>query len=253
MAFGSVAALYDEARPPFPDAALDALMAGAGLTSGSHVLEVGAGTGKATAALAARGLTITALEPSAEMAALARHNCDGWPVEVLETEFEHFSGPAPYAAVICANAWHWIDHATRYRHAHDALAPGGSLAALWLFPDWSRCALREPLAEVYRVTVPELAPEFPMHPRSEPTRLAGDWRVETLGNDLFVAPQTVTIASELVLSAEAYIDLLCTHQDHILLGTERREALLTGVAATIDRTGAIALPTITYACVARRC
>lgn len=262
LAFGGVAALYDAARPPFPQAAIETLIVAARLGAGARVLEVGAGTGKATAPLAARGLSITALEPSAEMAALARRNCARWPaVRVIETEFERFEPPAPYAAVICANAWHWIDHETRHRRAHEALAPGGALAALWLFPDWSRCELREPLAEAYRTTVPELAPEFPMHPASVPTRLAGDWHAETLaagaqarmGAPLFVDPEVVTVPSSLTLTADRYADLLCTHQDHILLPAEQRAALLERVtAAIVHAGGTIALPTITYACVARR-
>jgi trans-aconitate methyltransferase len=66
-----VAELYDRARPSYPAGAIDALLAHGALAPGDRVIEVGAGTGKATELLAARGLRVLALEPSAEMAAVA--------------------------------------------------------------------------------------------------------------------------------------------------------------------------------------
>lgn len=45
-----------------------------GADRGAPVLEVGAGTGKATLALAERGLAVTCLEPDPRMAAVLRSN-----------------------------------------------------------------------------------------------------------------------------------------------------------------------------------
>ena len=49
--FGAVAELYDRARPSYPEALIDALLAG----GAERVLDVGCGTGIAGALLAARG------------------------------------------------------------------------------------------------------------------------------------------------------------------------------------------------------
>src|SRR5215470_6380795 len=65
--FGVAAADYDRYRPRYPDALVDDVVA---MLPGRDVLEVGAGTGIATAAFAARGLAMTCVEPDAEMAAL---------------------------------------------------------------------------------------------------------------------------------------------------------------------------------------
>jgi SAM-dependent methyltransferase len=64
--FGGVADTYDRARPGWPAVAIGWLLGGEPL----DVLDLGAGTGKLTAALLAAGHRVTALEPSAGMRAV---------------------------------------------------------------------------------------------------------------------------------------------------------------------------------------
>src|SRR5215467_12747417 len=63
--FDSVAGLYEQARPGYADAALDWTLP----DTARRVLDLGAGTGKLTAALVARGLDVVAVEPSPAMLA----------------------------------------------------------------------------------------------------------------------------------------------------------------------------------------
>ena len=170
------------------------MIAHGGLRPRDRVVEVGAGTGKATALLAERGLHVLALEPSTPMAAVARaRHAGNASVRIVETELERWTPPARPAerarAVISANAWHWIDPEVRYVQARAALVTGGTLAALWTFPDWSRCAVRDRLRDVYAEAAPSLGADFPMHPASRPTRLAGDWKAEIATSDGFGEPR----------------------------------------------------------------
>ena len=55
LVFGEVAEQYDRARPTYPDAVFTDALAYAAFVDGERVLEVGAGTGKATAGWAAAG------------------------------------------------------------------------------------------------------------------------------------------------------------------------------------------------------
>jgi ubiquinone/menaquinone biosynthesis C-methylase UbiE len=57
--FGSVAEQYDRARPEYPQEIYDDLAELAALEPGSRVLEIGPGSGKATAELARRGYSVT--------------------------------------------------------------------------------------------------------------------------------------------------------------------------------------------------
>src|SRR5204862_6340857 len=68
LVFGEVAEMYQQARPTYPAGLYDAIAELAGTSPGDRVLEVGAGTGKATEGFVDRGYAVTAVEPSAEMA-----------------------------------------------------------------------------------------------------------------------------------------------------------------------------------------
>jgi SAM-dependent methyltransferase len=124
--FGSLADLYDTARPDYPPALTDAILAYCGGVPAS-VAEIGAGTGKGTAVLAALGAPLTCVEPDPRMAALLRTRYPQAAVHV--GEFERWSPPPGGVGVLaCAMAWHWLDPATRNPYARRALAPGGTLA-----------------------------------------------------------------------------------------------------------------------------
>src|ERR1700722_6331460 len=59
--------VYERARPEYPAEAVAPLEARAGITPGSRVLDLAAGTGKLTRQLHADGATCLAVEPSGSM------------------------------------------------------------------------------------------------------------------------------------------------------------------------------------------
>jgi SAM-dependent methyltransferase len=124
--FGEVAALYDDVRPDYPDAVRQAILDYAGGRPGP-IVELGAGTGKATELLLHLQPRITAIEPDERMAAVLRAK---YPqVEVVNATFEEWTAPAGRAGLIaCASAWHWLDPGIRHHRAAEALKPGGVLA-----------------------------------------------------------------------------------------------------------------------------
>jgi SAM-dependent methyltransferase len=130
--FDEAAELYDRARPGYPPAVFDDLAALAGLGPGARVLELGAGTGKATVPLAGRGYAVVAVELGPHLAAVARRNLAGFPAaRVVVAAFEDWPLPAePFDAVVAATAFAWIDPAVRVTRAAAALRPGGALATI---------------------------------------------------------------------------------------------------------------------------
>jgi SAM-dependent methyltransferase len=130
--FNEVPELYDRVRPTYPDELFADLVAITGMDRHSSVLEVGCGTGQATRSLAALGYHVTAIEPGAEMAALARQRLAAFgSVEVENSTFEEWDdGGRRFDVLVAASAWHWVDPLIGWRRAHDVLVPGGWLALL---------------------------------------------------------------------------------------------------------------------------
>jgi SAM-dependent methyltransferase len=128
--FDEDAERYDRARPTYPSALIDELLALTGVGPGSRVLEVGPGTGQLTVPLAACGSEIVAVELGSRMAAVAQRNLARFPTaKVVVCAFEDWPLPAdPFDLVVSATAWHWIDPAVRVTKAADALRPDGALA-----------------------------------------------------------------------------------------------------------------------------
>jgi ubiquinone/menaquinone biosynthesis C-methylase UbiE len=114
--FGTVADVYDRARPGWPAAAIEWLLGPEPL----DVLDLGAGTGKLTAALLAAGHRVTALEPSAgmrdvlaERLARAERRSEakvGGEVTIVDGRAEElpFDGDS-FDAVVAGSAFHWFD------------------------------------------------------------------------------------------------------------------------------------------------
>jgi SAM-dependent methyltransferase len=256
LVFGEIAELYDRHRPAYPEAVVDDLVELAGLEAGSPVLEIGAGTGKATSMFAARGLRVLAVEPSAEMAAVARRVCAGYRgVRIEQADFERWD-PAgrQFPLLFAAQAWHWVEPAVGFAKAAGVLSPGGVLAAFWNRPLWARAPLREVVLEAYQRVAPELLDETdPIHPASSPPRDAEEWQAGIAAADGLGDAESRDYEWSETYSAAAYAALLQTHSTVRVLDPDRRAALVAAVAQAIESHGdRLELPIVTRLCLARR-
>ncbi len=126
VSFGAGADIYERARPTYPDAAVDWLVP----ARARRVVDLGAGTGKLTRSLVARGLDVTAVEPSAGMLDQLRLAVPG--ATALPGSAEAIPLPDGSVDLIAvAQAWHWFDAARAAAEAARVLRPGGSLAQIW--------------------------------------------------------------------------------------------------------------------------
>ncbi|MDH6137303.1 SAM-dependent methyltransferase [Kitasatospora sp. MAA4] len=135
--FGAVAAEYDRARPSYPAQLFDEIerLTGRPL-KGADVLDVGAGTGIATRLLHERGARVTAVEPSAGMAARLHAVSPGIPLVKGDGNELPFHD-ATADLITYAQAFHWTDPARSIPEALRVLRPGGALALIWNLKDRS--------------------------------------------------------------------------------------------------------------------
>jgi len=122
--FGAWADEYDDWRPTYPDAAVDWHVP----PDGSHVAEIGAGTGKLTDRLVERCLELDVVEPDGRMLGIIsqRHprlrtyetGATSLPLSVSSVD-----------AVLVADAWHWFPKGKPLRRWPARSGPTAGLAA----------------------------------------------------------------------------------------------------------------------------
>lgn len=130
--FDEVPDLYDRVRPGYPEELFADLATVTRMDEASAVLEVGCGTGQATRSLAALGCSVTAIEPGAGLAALARQRLASFGNVTVETStFEEWDDRRRrFDVLLAASAWHWVDPSIGWRRAHELLRTGGWVALL---------------------------------------------------------------------------------------------------------------------------
>ena len=136
--FGGFAEEYDRVRPGYPDAAVDWLLP----PGARQVVDLGAGTGKLTASLLARGLEVIAVEPDPAMLAVLRRT---HPAAVaLQAGADALPlTDASADAVVVGQAWHWFPKEAAAAEVRRVLRPGGWLALAWNTPVWHSAQVEE--------------------------------------------------------------------------------------------------------------
>jgi SAM-dependent methyltransferase len=139
MSFGTIAAEYDRLRSGPPEAAIDWLLP----ANPEVVVDLGAGTGLLSRALARQVPRVIAVEPDERMAAVLRARDP-----VIEVAI-----PLPDASadgLFISSAWHWMDPERTVPEIARVLRDGGRFGVIWTSRDrevdWIRelNRLREP-------------------------------------------------------------------------------------------------------------
>ncbi|MFC4112026.1 class I SAM-dependent methyltransferase [Nonomuraea zeae] len=146
--FGHDAERYDRARPRYPQAMVDRIVAA---SPGPDTLDVGCGTGIEARQFREAGCKILGVEPDARMAEFARRS--GIEVEVATFEAWDPAG-RDFDAVIAGTAWHWVNPVEGATKTAQVLRPGGRWAAFWNVFQLP-ADLQETFAAVTRRVIPD--------------------------------------------------------------------------------------------------
>ena len=224
--FSQVSAAYERGRPAYPPECLQHLRGALGLRHGSRVLELGAGTGKFTRALASAVIDPLALEPLPAMRALLR---DSQPeVPLLGGVAEAIPlRDGSLDAVVAAQAFHWFRPEPTVRELARVLRDGGGVGLLWNIRDetvpWQRELSRR--LEPYR---PAGVPSVKEHAWQEAFRHTPDF--DPLSVRSFPSEQSGDV--------EMFVDRIRSVSFVAILPSAPREALLTEMKELAARAAA---------------
>lgn len=231
--FDTAAEAYARYRPAYPAELIETLLARSGIGAGAQVLEIGCGTGKATAQLAGRGFDLLALDPGEQLLAVARRELAGDPqIRFACSRFEDWPAPsAQFDLVLSAQAFHWLDTAIACPAIARTLKPGGWLALLWHTDDWGETPIRLALDRIYAEFMPRTAPPADMARRAEHCVAA------LLASGRFGPPEVHVACWTQTFTSERYLGLLSSFSDHICLPDRQREALFAAIRQAIEDQG----------------
>jgi len=230
--FGADPERYDRARPRYPQAMVERIVAA---SPGPDVVDVGCGTGIAARQFEAAGCRVLGVEPDERMAQWARRR--GLEVDVATFETWDPAGRA-FDAVVSGQSWHWVDPVAGTAKAAQALRPGGRLAVFWNV-DQPPPELAHAFAEVYHRAIPD-------------SLAAGRWK--TTGSDAysmlctraadgirqagaFTDPQQWQFDWQRSYARDEWLDQLPTQGGHNQFPPATLEQVLAGIGAAIDTMG----------------
>lgn len=252
--FGVDPERYDRARPRYPGALVEWIVAA---SPGVDVLDVGCGTGIAARQFHAAGCTVLGVDPDARMAEFARRT--GVAVEVETFEAWDPAGRT-FDAVVAGQAWHWVDPVAGTAKAAQVLRPGGRLA-VFAHVFEAPPEVTEAFTAVYR----RLAPDSPLNlsrtDKAQPARTALDvYRagfakaadgIRQAGG--FGEPEQLRFDGERSYTRDEWLDHLPTTGALTQLPPDDLAEVLDSVGAAIDRIGGgFTMPYTTLAVTAAR-
>lgn len=220
----------------------------------ASLLEIGAGTGKATAlfaeSAAAAGWRLTCVEPDPEMASLLERKLRpygrlSW--QLMPTSFEQFASGSSerFDLVYAAQSWHWMKAESRVRLAASLLRPGRCLALLWNIAFAPEPELVARLERAYSAALGDdvaawrerLGPLYclPAAGRADPG--VARYVAEIDSSKLF-GPVTLSRSPwSRTYASHEWLSLLQTQSDHRMLEAERLREVVSQVGRVLDASG----------------
>jgi SAM-dependent methyltransferase len=244
--FGEVAEDFDRVRLRYPDDLVDDVLSYSGRAgTRRRALEVGAGTGKATLAFAARSVPIVALEPDEAMAAVLAHRIARvGEVRVVRCRFEDYVPDEAFGLLYAADAWHWTEPDLRWLRAEQALVPGGTLALFWNRDRIDDSSLRNAMVGV----LAEIAPAVVIRDSPpEPDRLLN----EGPGSELAQRTEFGDVIgriypSRLIIPGVDYLTYMSTRSQIRMQTEPTRKRLFAAMADVFSRDVPVAVHSVLY-------
>jgi SAM-dependent methyltransferase len=217
LTFGAHADAYERTRPAWPEEAACWLVPeGAEL-----VVELGAGTGKLTRAVAELGVRVVAVEPDPRMLAVLR----GLDLEGVEGSAEAIPfGDAVADAVVAGSSIHWFELEQALPEIHRVLRPGGRFGFGWNHRDDRHAAIARMGEAVYTAQARLRGPRW----------RGRDWAADLTESELFRDVEQALFAHVHEFPREALHEHLMSYSGVAALSEDERRRVIAAVAAVLD-------------------
>jgi SAM-dependent methyltransferase len=217
LTFGAHADAYERARPAWPEEAARWFVP----EDAELVIELGAGTGKLTRAVAALGVRVVAVEPDPRMlAVLHRLGLEGVEGSAEAIPF----GDEVADAVVAGSSLHWFELDVALPEIHRVLRPNGRFAFGWNHRDDRKPAIARMAEVVYAAQTRTPGPRW----RSR------DWAADLAASGLFRDLEELLFEHVHELPREALRDHLMSYSGIAALPEEERKPVFSEVAALLD-------------------
>ena len=233
--FGAEAGRYDRARPSYPGALVERIVAA---SPGRRVLDVGCGTGIVARLFQAAGCDVLGVDPDARMAGHARER--GLEVEVATFETWATNGRA-FDTVVSGQAWHWVDPVAGAAKAAAALRPGGRFA---VFRNVFQppAGLGKAIAAVYRRVLSDLLADLPSGRWDRPFLEIYETMAAKTADGMrqaaaFSEPEQWRYAWERPYTRDEWLEQVPTFGGFGRIPPDQQEQILAGIGAAIDAVG----------------
>jgi SAM-dependent methyltransferase len=207
--FDAWAGDYDRFRPGYPDALFETIATQLTLPRIPHVVDLGAGTGRASLAMAGLGWRVTAVEPGKPMLDVlpGRAANEGLLISTVQASAEATGLDAASADLVtAAQAFHWFDQPSALGEMARILKPGGGLALFWNVRDASRSPFLADYAEVLQRYVGDAdAGRYESSMPEEATR-----RIIESHGDAFGDVRLTQLHHELTITDDEFVGMVFT-------------------------------------------
>ena len=226
--FGVDAERYDRARPRYPDALIQRVVAA---SPGVEFLDVGTGTGIGARQYKEAGVKVLGVDVDERMAEVARRT----GVEVEIGKFEDWDPRGrTFDAVVAGQAWHWVDPVLGARKAAQVLRPAGLLALYWHVFDPPR-----EVGAAFDAVLNRVAPDAPLQNPGLQLQQANVTRavagIRTAGG--FGEPEQARYEWQRAYTREEWLDHLLTTGTLTLLAPDQLATVVEAVGGVIDSIG----------------
>lgn len=253
--FDVFAETYHSVRPGYPAQLYEDIKKLCGISNTSRLLEIGAGSGIATAELAKFGCHVVGIEPGAHLATIARKQTEGSKnVEILEGTFESFESSDHFDAILAFTAYHWIDQGIGYQKVHDLLDNDGNFVLVWNSFFLSDSAVTTEVNRAYHEYLPETYPDESTVEEVNEGGLSKLCRreQEVVQNPLLYTVGIRKYYTAYNYNAETYPKLLNTFPKIVEVEDGQRQRFFARISEIVEKHGTISVPVLTTLIVCKK-